>query len=184
MNLIFMTGIVEWIQSIDGVASITVGGISLAAIVAAVWGMLKASKYGKIFLNIEKVFNASQKLIDDLTKENQKKEEELLIKEAEIKVREEEQLATTQFLMKSMSLIIAQSNGIQSLDKIALLEEAKDLKDNVIDKAKRTLQEIKNDAIKAKEVLVEETKENVEELKVDTFKEVGNLLDKYTKNKK
>ena len=99
---------------------------------------------------MKKVFNASQNLIDDLTKENQKKEEELLIKEAEIKVKDEEQLATTQFLMKSMSLIIAQSNGIQSLDKIALLEEAKDLKDNVIDKAKRTLQEIKNDVIKAK----------------------------------
>lgn len=184
MNLIIMNGIVEWVQSIDGVASITVGGVSLAAIVAAVWGMLKASKYGKIFLNIEKVFNQSQNLIDDLTKENQKKDEELLIKEAEIKVKNEEQLATTQFLMKSMSLIIAQSNGIQSLDKIALLEEAKDLKDNVIDKAKKTLQEIKDDVIKAKEVLVEETKENVEELKVDAFKEVGNMLDKYTQNKK
>lgn len=184
MNLIIMNGIVEWVQTIDGVASITVGGVSLVAIAAAVWGMLKASKYGKIFLNIEKVFNASQNLIDDLTKENEKKEEELLIKEAEIKVKDEEHLATTQFLMKSMSLIIAQSNGIQSLDKIALLEEAKDLKDNVIDKAKRTLQEIKNDAIKAKEVLVEETKENVEKLSVDTFKEVGNMLDKYTKNKK
>ena len=33
---------------------------------------------------------------------------------------------------------------------------------------------------KLKEVLVEETKENVEKLKVDTFKEVGNMLDKYT----
>lgn len=184
MDLIIMNGIVEWVQTIDGVASITVGGVSIAAIVAAVWGMLKASKYGKVFLNIEKVFKESQNLIDNLTKENQKKEEEILIKEAEIKVKDEEHLATTQFLMKAISLIIAQSNGIQSLDKIALLEEAKDLKDNVIDKAKRTLEEIKNDVIKAKEVLVEETKENVEELKVDTFKEVGNLLDKYTKNKK
>lgn len=177
------SSVADWMQSIEGVMTMTFGGMSLSAIIINVWATIKNVAKAKNAAEIMVALGDAKSLIDTLTKDNKVKDDQLVVANAEAIVRQQRQEAVESFTMKMLSVIIAQSNGIDPIAKIALLNEAKELKTNVIDEGKKLLEKIKNDALEAAKVIAEETKNEAVSVGEETLGQAMSILDGYINQK-
>lgn len=167
---------IEWIQSLEGIATITFGGLSIGSLIAATVGMIKSLNNAKTFGDISKAFVNAKDSVKKL-------EEEKTIAEAESKVEREINARVQEFNMKALSLIITQSTGISSIDKMDLITEFNDIKDNVVIKGKELVNELKNDFELAKKQLEEKTIETAKGVAEAAVEKTKSLIEKYSKNK-
>lgn len=167
---ILAADIIEWVQSIDGIMGMTFGGVSLAAIIGVVWTTITSVGNAN---TLKEVMGALKTAKETITKERSAREEvdkQNIVLQAEKKVES----AKTDYLLKSISLIIAASNGISGVDKIALINDGKKLMETIKIESEKTIEKVIEESAKTVEKAVIETTQ-------ETVKEVQSYLDKYVK---
>lgn len=176
---------IEWIQSLEGLMTLSFAGVSVASIILGVIAVLKTFKSGFNLKTIIQAFDTAKVEIKKLEEEKKILEEEKLIIEAENSLERKQNAEMNAFTMKAMSLIIANASGISGTDKIALIEESKKIQENVFEEGKKQLESLKGNAKKAKEILedVKKSKDEIVNTAEETFEEAKNLLEKYSKKK-
>lgn len=161
---------IEWIQSFDGVMSLSFGGLSVLSIVGVVFTVYKQVKSAGSLKEVLEGLKEAKKTIEELTLENQHKDEEIQKNRLEKQNTDEAQA----FIMKSLAIIITASSGVDSLTKIQLSQDIKTFAENsknrTIEKAKETIREVK-----------EKAEVKVNEVYKETINDVLKITEKYSK---
>lgn len=162
--------LIEWVQSIDGIMGMTFGGVSLAAIIGVVWSTVKSVGNAKTLKEVMGALNTAKETIIKERSAREEVDKQNKILQAEKKIES----AKTDYLLKSISLIIAASNGISGVDKISLINDGKKLMETIKTESEKTIEKVIEESAKTVEkVVIEKTQETVEE--------VQSYLDKYVK---
>lgn len=167
----------EWMQSFEGIMTMSLGGISLATITTFVVTLLKNTKSmssAKDLISAVKdakeITSKQQDLID---KQNKTLEE----KEFEIEIRKQNET----MILKALSIMVASSSGIDSVSKIDFLNDLKISQEKVktlsLDVFKSLKDEAEEKVVELKKEVIEKGTEVLDEIVSTT----SNLVNKYSK---
>ncbi|NCU41379.1 MAG: hypothetical protein EOM19_01480 [Candidatus Moranbacteria bacterium] len=181
----------EWIQSFEGITTISIGGLSLTTIVGFLLYAWKTASKMKNIGELVGLINQSKKMIEEEKELVQKEREQASVYKKisdEKSLQLENQAMINNLLLKGMSIVIAASGGIDTVSKVDMINDMKKMRDvlekRTIESAKKT-KEIVEETEKEVEVKVMEAEKEVEKevVKVldDSIKEAAVLVDKYSK---
>lgn len=167
----------DWIQSFEGIITMSLGGVSLGTIVTFATVMFKNAKSMSSARDLISAVKEAKEVASKqeilINKQNKTLEE----RELEIEIRKENEA----MLLKSMSIVIASSSGIDAVSKINFLNELKTSREKIKSFSISALESVKD---VAEEKVVELKKEVIEkgtQVLDETIKEVSTLVNKYSK---
>jgi hypothetical protein len=161
---------VEWLQSFQGVTTLSIGGLSLGSIVGLGIYIWRSAGKMKGVKDLVEIVKESKVMIDE------EREQVKLYKEANAQKDFEiaKQTQVNNLLLKGMSIIIAASGGIDSVSKIEMVNDMKNAKDiltkEFIETGKETVEKVK-----------EEVKDKTVKVLDSAIIQAATLIDKYSK---
>lgn len=178
-----MNDVVQWIQSLNGIFIMTFGGLSFTAVAGVIFNLIKARKDKHVLSNLSNVLENSTKESEELKEALEEQKEENILLKAEQKSKDQDNAEIQNLLLNAVSIIIAQSSGISSADKISFMNSVKEAQEKIEKRAELLEEEILSSVEKAKE-FIKTKKEKAEKIKQDVKSTVDNvktLIEKYTK---
>lgn len=155
----------EWVQSLPGVFTLGVGTLSLGSAIGTVWAVVRGAKATKGVGELVGVIEGAKDTIVDKDLSLAQKEVELINKDAEL-IQKNTELAEAQevqaLLLRSMSAVVAAS-GIDTVTKLALVNDLEAAKTRSIQRSKDATELIQQKRLEAEELIVAKTKMTVEE---------------------
>lgn len=180
----------DWIQSFDGVMSLTVWGVSLGSLVTSVVSIIRLRKSNVTLKSITNAFSKSEEEIERLKQEKEELEEEKVMQEAQYNLERKQNAEINSFNLKALSIIIGQSSGISAADKIDLINDAEKIQERVFEEGEKQLLQLKEKISKVDEIiekgkeLKDKAETNINKIKEtakETIEEGKTLLEKYLK---
>lgn len=162
--------VVDWLQSFQGITTLSIGGISLSAIIGFIIYAIKSGSQMKGVTDLVTIVKDAKVMIDEEREKNAALKEEKTAYEIELTKRAD----IENLLLKSVSVIVAASSGIDPMSKIELLNDMKTLQNNLIDTGKAV-------AIETKEEVKKDVKEQTIKLLDSAIVQTATLIDKYSK---
>lgn len=162
--------VVDWLQSFQGITTLSIGGISVSGIIGFILYAIKSGGQMKGVSDLVTIVKDAKVMIDEEREKNAALKEEKTAYEIELTKRAD----IENLLLKSVSVIVAASSGIDPMSKIELLNDMKTLQNNLTDTGKTIANETK-----------EEVKKDVKEQTVkfldSAIVQTATLIDKYSK---
>lgn len=162
--------VVDWLQSFQGITTLSIGGISLSGIIGFILYAVKSGSQMKGVSDLVTIVKDAKVMIDEEREKNAALKEEKTAYEIELTKRAD----IENLLLKSVSVIVAASSGIDPMSKIELLNDMKTLQNNLIDTGKAV-------AIETKEEVKKDVKEQTIKLLDSAIVQTATLIDKYSK---
>ena len=165
-----MMSALEWVQSFQGITTLSIGGISIGGIVGFIVYAVKSGSQMKGVKDLVGIIKESKVMLDQerentrVYKESSDQKDLELTKQSEI----------NNLLLKGMSIIIAASGGIDSVSKIEMINDMKSAK-NILTK------EVKVAAEKTVDSIKEEAKEQTVKILDTAVQQAATIIDKYSK---
>lgn len=162
--------VVDWLQSFQGITTLSIGGISVSGIIGFILYAIKSGGQMKGVSDLVTIVKDAKVMIDEEREKNAVLKEEKTAYEIELTKRAD----IENLLLKSVSVIVAASSGIDPMSKIELLNDMKTLQNNLIDTGKTV-------AIETKEEVKKDVKEQTIKLLDSAIVQTATLIDKYSK---
>lgn len=168
--MLILSSALDWVQSFQGITTLSLGGISISGIVGFIIFAVKSGSQMRSVSDVANMVKEAQKMLTEeraktaLFKEQVDKNQLELAKRSDIE----------NLLLKGMMTVIAASNGIDTVTKIDMINDMKNLQKSLTEEVKKEVQE----TVKT----VQETlKENTTQVLNTTITQAATLVDKYSK---
>ena len=175
---------IEWLQSFQGITTLSIGGISITGAAGMLIYVIKQSSTMRNVKDMVEMIKQTKTMLD------KERETSAIEKEARIKAelsldeKELEALKASEvqaLLLKSVSIIIAASSGIDSVSKIEMVNDLKTLQTTMKKEVSKVVEKVKEEVVQTVEVVKEESKKEVETFLDKAVSETSSLLEKYSK---
>lgn len=160
----------DWVQSFQGITTISIGGISLGGIAGFIIYAVKSARTMKGVGDLTKLIKEAKVMLDEEKEQTRIYKESAEKKDLEIAKQSE----VNNLLLKGLSIVIAASGGIDTVSKIEMVNDMKKARDILTTEVKETVKE-------TVEVVKEEAKEQSIKVLDTAIKEAATLIDKYSK---
>lgn len=168
--MMILISALDWVQSFQGITTISIGGISLGGIAAFIVYAVKSARTMKGVGDLVKLFKEAKIMIDEEKEQTRIYKESADKKDLEIAKQSE----VNNLLLKGMSIVIAASGGIDTVSKIEMVNDMKKARDILTTEVKETVKE-------TVAVVKQEAKEQSVKVLDTAIKEAATLIDKYSK---
>lgn len=176
--------VLNWLQSINGVFTLTFGGMSLAAIIGSVMTISKNVKQQGVLgavktelVTVKEQLKETQKMNQVMLELNEEKQEEM----DRMELQRLEENETQKLILQALTFIISAAGGIDDVTKVKFITEMNKAKENIVTKANEIKTMVKEEvAIKTEEFL-EKTVEKAEEFLGEAKTKLESVVNKYTK---
>jgi hypothetical protein len=168
--MMILISALDWVQSFQGITTISIGGISLGGITAFIVYAVKSASTMKGVGDLVKLVKEAKVMLDEEKEQTRIYKESADKKDLEIAKQSE----VNNLLLKGMSIVIAASGGIDTVSKIEMVNDMKNARDILTSEVKETVKE-------TVAVVKQEAKEQSVKVLDTAIKEAATLIDKYSK---
>jgi hypothetical protein len=168
--MMIMMSALEWVQSFQGITTISIGGISLGGIAGFLVFAVRSGGKMRGVKDLVQIVKESKILLDEereltkVYKESSDKKDLEIAKQSEV----------NNLLLKGMSIVIAASGGIDTVSKIEMVNDMKNARDVL---SKEVVTAVKQTAT----VVKEEAKEQSIQVLDKAIEQAATVINKYSK---
>lgn len=181
----------EWLQSIEGLMTLSFGGITLGTVVTLIVSLVKSGGTKQAVTELKTQVLESKEALIETTEANKNLLGTVEDKEVEIERLEIEKLQNTEtqnLTLKILSYIVSASGGIDNVTKVDVLNEIKNAQNKIQTSQvefKERLRMKKEDLLKTASEKKEELLEKANEGILNTLDTIGNkaseIIQKHSK---